>query len=131
MFDSRTTSNTSNWKLFVAAGANASIITDGNSLINGTLSGSGTLNYYTAYTSQILASDASQFEGTLNITTDADGGFFKVYSTKGFPKAKINLSSLVTMMYPVTSNVIVPIGDLTGSANAVLGAGGTGACIIS
>lgn len=130
MFDSRTTSNTSNWKLFVAAGANASIITDGNSLINGTLSGSGTLNYYTAYTSQILASDASQFEGTLNITTDADGGFFKVYSTKGFPKAKINLSSLVTMMYPVTSNVIVPIGDLTGSANAVLGAGGTGACTV-
>jgi len=131
MYDSNTTDNTSNWNLLIPSGKNGGLYTDGKSLINGSISGSGTLNYYTNYTGNILASDVSQFSGVMNITTDADGGNFVVYNTKGYENAKINLSNLVTMISRSISNLTIPIGDLTGSINSVLGAGGTGACTIT
>lgn len=131
MYDSNTTDNTSNWNLSIPSGKNGGLYTDGRSLINGSISGSGTLNYYTNYTGNILASDVSQFSGIMNITTDADGGNFVVYNTKGYESAKINLSNLVTMLYRGTSNLTIPIGDLTGYSNSVLGAGGAGACTIT
>ncbi len=131
MYDSNTTANTSNWNIVVPAGATGTLNTDGKSTIVGSLTGAGTLNYYTSYIGNYLQSDASMFAGTINVTTDADGGYFIPYNTKGFPLAKVNLNNLVTMMYPVTANVKIPVGDLTGGATSVLGAGGTGACTIT
>lgn len=131
MFDSRTTSNLINWKLIVPTGSTGTLITDGNSTINGSLSGGGTLYYNSAFTANTLASDASEFEGTINVTTDSDGGNFALYNTKGYAKTKINLSNLVKMVYRVTANVTLPVGDLTGLTNSVLGAGGTGACTVT
>lgn len=131
MFDSNTTSNTSTWKLNVPAGYTGTLNVDGNSLIAGSLIGGGTLNYFTNYTANILSSDLSMFSGTLNVTTDADGGNFVLYSTKGYERTKINLNNLVTMIYRTTSNLTIPIGDLTGLSNSILGAGGTGICTIT
>ncbi len=126
MFDSNTTANSSNWKLNIPEGSTGNLNTDGNSTISGTVIGGGTLNYYTNYTGNTLSSDVSQFMGTINVTTDADGGNFVLYSTKGYEKAKINLSNLVTMIYRVTANITIPVGDLTGYTNSILGAGGGG-----
>lgn len=126
MFDSNTTSNTSTWKLNVPSGFTGSLVTDGNSVLAGSITGGGTLNYYTNYTANTLSADASMFTGTINVTTDTDGGFFALYNTKGLERAKINLNNLVTMMYRITSNITIQVGDLTGFTNSVLGAGGTG-----
>ncbi len=76
MYDSNTTDNTSTWNLSIPSGKTGNLNTDGRSLISGSITGAGTLNYYTNYTGNILASDVSNFGGTMNITTDADGGNF-------------------------------------------------------
>lgn len=131
MFDSNTTDNTSNWKISVPKNYSGTLNTDGKSTIGGSITGGGTLNYYTNFTGNLLTSDVSQFTGLLNVTTDADGGSFVVYNTKGYANAKINLNSLVTMMYRTTANITIPVGDLTGSTNSILGAGGAGACTIT
>lgn len=131
MYDSNTTANTSTWNLKVPTGYAGTLTTDGMSTIGGTLTGGGIFNYYTNYTGNVLTSNAAAYTGTMNITTDADGGYFCLYNTAGFPNARINLSNLVTMLYRVTSTVTIPIGELLGQANSVLGAGGTGACTVT
>lgn len=131
MFNSEGTSNNSNWKLHIPEGSSGNLTTDGYSTISGSITGGGTLNYYTHSTGNMLSSDVSAYLGTLNITTDGDGGKFVVYNTKGYPNTHINLNSRVNMIYRVTTNITLPIGDLTGSTLAVLGAGGTGSCRIN
>lgn len=131
MFNSESTSNNSNWKLHIPAGSSGSLTTDGYSTIAGSITGGGTLNYYTHSTGNMLSSDVSAYQGTLNITTDADGGKFVVYNTKGYPNTHINLNNRVNMVYRVTTNITLPIGDLTGGTLAELGAGGTGSCRIN
>lgn len=128
MFDSPTTSNTSVWNLKIPAGNPSNLKTDAQSTISGSITGNGTLNYYTSGTGNVLSANASAFEGTLNVTTDADGGYFLVNNPLGFPLAKINLNDKDTMMFKSTANVTVPIGELNGSGLSVLGAGGNGAC---
>jgi autotransporter-associated beta strand protein len=131
MFDSNTTDNTSNWNLKIPVGYTGTLNTDGLSTVNGTITGGGTFNYYTNYSGNVLMSNASKYTGYINVTTDADGGYFALYNANGFPGARLNLSGLVTMMYRVTSNVTVPVGDLIGTATSILGAGGTAACTVT
>jgi autotransporter-associated beta strand protein len=130
MFDSNTTANTSLWNLKIPAGNPSNLKTDGMSTISGTLTGSGTLNYYTPSTGNVLSSDASTYAGTLNVTTDANGGYFVVNNPLGFPQAKINLNDQDTMLYKTSSYATIPLGELNGSTLSVLGAGGTGVCKI-
>lgn len=131
MFDSNTTDNSSSWNIVVPSTYTGTLNTDGKSTVSGSLTGAGTLNYYTNYTSNVFAADASKFSGTINVTTDTDGGWFIGNNTKGYAGAKINLNNLVTMIYRLASNVTIPIGDLTGGPTSVLGAGGTGASTIT
>ncbi|MFT3753265.1 MAG: autotransporter-associated beta strand repeat-containing protein [Paludibacter sp.] len=127
MYDSNTTSNTSTWNLKIPANSIGTLTTDGLSTVAGTLTGAGTFYYTTNYTGNQLSANASKFTGYMNVTTDTDGGYFALSNSAGFPAARINLSALVTMMYRPTANITVPVGDLTGAATSVLGAGGTGA----
>jgi len=131
MFDSNTTDNTSTWNLKIPTGSTGTLNTDGLSTISGSISGGGTFNYYTNYSGNVLMSNASKFTGYMNITTDADGGYFAVYNPNGFPAGRINLTGLTTMIYRITSNVTVPLGDLIGASTSILGAGGTGACTVT
>lgn len=131
MFDSNTTSNTSNWNLNIPSGFSGNLNVDGMSTLTGSIVGDGILNYFTNFTGNILSSDVSNYNGTINVTTDATGGNFVVYNDKGYGKSKINLNNNVTMMYRLTKNITLPIGDLTGNINSVLGAGGTGSCTIT
>lgn len=131
MFDSNTTDNTSYWNIKVPTGYVGTLNTDGLSTINGTLTGGGTLYYYSNYSGNILASNASKFTGTINATTDADGGLFALYNSNGYANAKIVLNNLVTMIYRPTANITLPVGDLTGQVNSVLSAGGSSACTVT
>ncbi|MDD3321413.1 MAG: autotransporter-associated beta strand repeat-containing protein [Paludibacter sp.] len=131
MYNSTTTSNTSTWNLKVPTGSTGILNTDGNSVIAGSLSGGGTLNYFAGDTQNILASDATAFSGKINVTTDGDGGRMILYSTKGYANVKFNLYNKVTMIYRATTDITIPIGDLTGYSNSELGAGGAGACTIN
>lgn len=131
MFESPTTANTSNWKINVPVGSTGSITTDTQSTLTGSLTGGGTLNYINFSTANLFSTDASNFTGTINVATDTDGGDFVVYNTKGYPNTRINLNNLVRMIYRVTSNITLPIGELTGHAGSVLGAGGAAACTIN
>lgn len=126
MFESSTTDNTSTWNLKVPQGYSGTLNVDSRSVIGGTITGSGTLNYYTSGLLNVLTSDASQFTGIINVTSDADGGNFMIYNTKGYERAKINLNNNVTMMYRVNASLTIPIGELSGTSKAILGAGGTG-----
>lgn len=124
MFNSPTTSNTSNWRIHVPDGATGGITTDDNSTISGTITGGGVLNYITMLNTNLLTADVSEFRGILNVSTDADGGDFVVFNTRGYPRCRIHLNNLVRMIYRNTSNITIPIGELTGHAGSVLGAGG-------
>lgn len=131
MYNSTSTDNTSMWNIKVPAGNTGAINVDGRSLITGSISGEGQLNYMTPYTFNILASDLSKFFGTLNVTTDADGGLLALYSSKSYSNTKFNLYNNVTMLYRVNSDQFIEIGDLTGMSKSVLGAGGTSAGTIT
>ena len=131
MYNSTTTDNTSNWNLKVPAGSTGTLMVDGRSVISGSLTGEGTLNYFTPFTANVLASDVSLFQGTLNVTTSPTGGTFLIYNQKGYAGAHINLNNNVTMMYPANETVTIPIGELSGQSKSVLGAGGTGVCTIT
>jgi len=131
MFESPATANTSNWRINVPMGFNGGITTDTQSTISGSLIGRGTLNYNNFGNANLFTSDASEFFGVINVATDADGGDFVVFNTKGYPNARIQLNNLVRMIYRVTSNITIPIGELTGHTGSVLGAGGASACIIN
>lgn len=131
MFDSPETANTSNWKINVPTGAAANLSVDGNSTINGSISGGGNLYYYTNNTQHVLSANLSDFNGTINVTTDADGGNLLLYNTNGYANTKFYLNNLVKIMYRLTTNITIPVGDLTGATNSILGAGGTGPCTIT
>ncbi len=131
MFDSPATNNTSIWNLKIPQGYSGTLNVDGNSYITGTITGEGTFNYYINNTGNVLYSDVSNYAGTINVTTGTNGGNFVFSSAKGFERSKINLSNRITMIYRNSSNITIPIGDLTGQSNSVLGAGGTGAATIT
>ena len=131
MYNSTATDNTSTWNLKIPAGSTGTLMVDGRSVISGSITGEGTLNYFTPFTANVLASDVSLFQGTLNITTSPTGGSFLIYNQKGYAGTRINLNNNVTMMYPANETVTIPIGELAGQSRSVLGAGGTGVCTIT
>jgi autotransporter-associated beta strand protein len=131
MFNSPTTSNTCSWKLKVQPGSTSTLVVDENSIIAGSLSGAGTLYYNVPATTNFLSADLSAYAGTINVTTDADGGSFVLFNSKGYKEMKVNLNNQVKMIYRTTSNITLPVGDLTGAVNSILGAGGTAACTIT
>lgn len=131
MFNSPETDNLSTWNLKIPSGSSGTLIVDGRSYINGTVTGEGTLNYFTPSTANVLMADVSAFKGTLNVTASPSGGSFLVYNTKGYENARIVLNNYVTMMYPATATITLPIGELSGAIRSELGAGGTGNAFIT
>lgn len=131
MFNSPETDNVSTWNLKIPSGSTGSLIVDGRSYINGSITGEGTLNYFTPSTANVLMADASAFKGTINVTASPSGGSFLVYNTKGYGNSRIVLNNYVTMMYPATATITLPIGELAGTSRSELGAGGTGNAVIT
>lgn len=125
--------NNFNAQMIVPTGATARLNADSRVDIYGTLKGGGTLNYYVPYVRSTLFSNWSEFTGTINVITDADGGDFRMgtsYSYPGFPQALIALTDKIWAYYDGTlsagAGTTITIGALSGTALSTWQGGATG-----
>jgi fibronectin-binding autotransporter adhesin len=88
--------------------------------LSGSLSGSGTFHVYVPWVRFKVLGDWSPFTGTINVTSDADGGLFRFANTSGVPAAAVNLSSGVTTLSYLNQAHTVPLGSLSGPAGSTL-----------
>jgi autotransporter-associated beta strand protein len=100
-------------------------------VLNGTLTGGGTLNMSVYYNHSGIGGNWSGFTGTLNVTTPATGNFMLSanYGDPGMAGALINLGNNVTMLFPGTVNnpsTQVNIGEIAGSKSSILEGGDVG-----
>lgn len=121
----------SSWDLRIPEGSTATLVTSGRCDINGSISGAGTLNYYVSYVRTDLVAGGADMTGKINVTTDSDGGEFRITTNNiGFPSAQINLNDKVGMSAyssigssSSSSTTVVKVGSLSGSTGATLGTG--------
>lgn len=130
-FNSTTSSNTSTWDLIVPTGFTGGLNCDSRCFIDGTLSGGGTMNLFIPDIRTEIDGDWSAFTGQINVTTDANGGEFRIgnnYSPTGLPDAAMSLGPRATLSYVGivnTADTIVELGTLTGDALSILRGGPT------
>ncbi len=117
MYDNTGSYNTSSWPITVPSGASARFEVDGRSTLAGTLGGNGTLEFYTTFVRTDVTGNWSAFNGTLNVTTDSDGGDLRISNTNGMAGAAINLASTASAYSILTSNHNFAIGALSGSGS--------------
>jgi len=121
---SGTYTNNCAWDLNVPAGFTAKLELDSRCSLTGSLTGGGILNLYTPFIRSELDGNWSGFTGTINVSTDSDGGWFLVSNQNGFKNAAVNLEDNVSIIYTKSENARIEIGELRGTANSILGAGG-------
>lgn len=119
------------WDIIIPENGIARLNLDSRSSLTGSLTGSGTLDLYTPFIRSELFGDWSGFSGTINVSTNSDGGTFLIGNSNGLSDAAVYLGDNVTMIYRRTSNVTIGIGELSGSGSSRLGAGGEGASVIT
>ena len=107
------------WNVFVPSGATGTLNADARVDWYGSLTGGGTLNFYVPYVRTTLYGNWSPFTGRINVSTDADGGDFRVSNSYGYANATIYLGNLV-VAYHVTSGTTVSVGELSGTSSAKL-----------
>ncbi|HKJ41947.1 MAG TPA: autotransporter-associated beta strand repeat-containing protein, partial [Sunxiuqinia sp.] len=112
------------WNMVVEEGQTGTLNMDSRCSLSGKLTGAGTLNVFSPWIRNELRGDWSQFEGTIQVRTDADGGWFIVSNSKGFGKAQVELEDQVQMIYGKSENSEIPVGAISGPSGAILGAGG-------
>ncbi len=114
MYDNINSYNTSSWPVTVPAGANARFEADGRSTLAGTLSGSGTLEFYTTYVRTEITGNWSAFSGTLNLTADSDGGDLRLSNSSGLANAVFNAGANTATYSILNSNTTFALGALSG-----------------
>ncbi len=132
MFSNFSTSNTSTWNLVVPTGFTGTLNCDSRCSIRGSLTGGGILNLYIPDIRTGIDADWSAFTGRINVTTDANGGEFRIgnnYSPTGLPVAALNLAANVTLRYvgivDAGPGSKVGVGALTGAPGSILQGGPT------
>lgn len=131
MFYSTAYGQTSVWNMVVPANQSGTLVASGRCSIEGTLTGEGTLNVVTPYVRADWTANSQNFAGRLNVTSDNDGGTFRITrNTGGFPNATISIGDKVEMgAYSSTgasgtnNSTTVKIGALEGSAAASVAGG--------
>ncbi|WP_052572787.1 autotransporter-associated beta strand repeat-containing protein [Haloferula sp. BvORR071] len=118
--DNSATYSTANYAMQVAAGQTGTLRCDSRMDLSGTLTGAGTLNVYVPYVRFKTLADWSAFSGTINVTTDADGGLFRLAHTGGLPAATLSLADKAVALSFLNYTHTLPIGCLTGSAGSAL-----------
>lgn len=99
---------------------------------SGNVTGAGALTYYTPYVRADITGDWSAFTGTVNVTTDDDGGDFRIasnYSWAGLPRTAIHLNPKAYFYFSGISSdgegTTIEIGELTGAPGSFLRGGVT------
>lgn len=119
------------WDMIIPENGIAWLNLDARCSLTGSLTGSGTLNLYSPFIRSELSGNWSAFTGTINVTTNSDGGTFLLGNAGGLPGASVNLGDDVSLIYRKTSNVTVDIGEISGTPSSKLGAGGEGSSVIT
>lgn len=117
-------SETATWPMVVPAGATGRLDCDGRCTLSGALTGGGTFTVMTPYVRTDFSGNWSAFTGQLNIVTDSDGGDFRCNNSAGYPNARINLASLVSLQCRLANTPTISIGELSGSPGCSASAGG-------
>ena len=132
MYNNVAGDNTAPFGLIVPSGVTATLNADSRVTLSGSLSGAGTLNLRVPYIRTNITGDWSAFTGTINVTTDGDGGDFRFgtnYSYAGFPAAAIALPDKITAYYlgivSAGSGTTLELGELSGTALSSLKGGTT------
>lgn len=132
MYDN-TSYNNSYWDLAVPAGATGTVWADSRVDFYGDVSGGGVLNFRVPYVRTTLFGNWSSFTGRLNVTTDGDGGDFRIgpdYAWPGLPGAAVNLADRTHIIWSGNINAsggtTVPIGELSGTPSSSLIGGSIG-----
>ena len=130
MYNNTSGDNGFNNNIVVPPGVTATLNGDSRIVYNGRLTGGGILNFREPYIRGNVLGDWSAYTGTINVTTDGDGGEFRYgtsYYYPGFPQAAIALQDRVTMYYLGTvaqgTGTTISIGELSGTTLARLSGG--------
>ncbi|QJE98692.1 autotransporter-associated beta strand repeat-containing protein [Luteolibacter luteus] len=118
--DNTATYSSASYSIQVPAGQTGTLRTDSRMDLSGSLSGSGTLNVHVPWLRFKVMGNWSAFGGTLNLTTDADGGLFRLANTAGLPSASLSMASGVTTLSFLNQNHSIPMGSLSGPAGSFL-----------
>ena len=113
LHDDNNTDNGYNWNLVVPANSTGALNGDHRCELNGTLTGGGTLNYYSPYVRMALQGDWSAFTGQINTS----GEDFRFNNPNGLPKAALSLNGSAAA-YCLSGSMTV--GEISGSANSLL-----------
>jgi autotransporter-associated beta strand protein len=112
-------SEVAGWNMIVPEGKTARLFTDGRCSLNGTLTGSGTLNIMIPYVRTDFKGDWSAFTGTINLLYDPHyTPYFRVYNNYGYSQAAFNLSQAATM-YRIGAGTTT-VGEVSGVPGSVL-----------
>ncbi|MCW1924980.1 autotransporter-associated beta strand repeat-containing protein [Luteolibacter arcticus] len=115
-----------NWNLIVPSGMTGRLNADGRCSLTGSLTGSGTFNYYSPYVRSDMKGNWSAFTGQINLATDADGSEMRVTNSFGFGTAALNIGAESYVYYNIgNSNATLDIGELTGDSTTGIGGGPT------
>ncbi|WP_341405085.1 rhamnogalacturonan lyase family protein [Luteolibacter soli] len=119
-------SETAAWNMIVPAGMTGRLDADGRCSLTGSLTGSGTFNYYSPYVRSDMKGNWSAFTGQINLVTDSDGSEMRVSNSSGFGTAALNIGAESIVYYNVSSSTAtLDIGELTGDTTTGLGGGPT------
>jgi len=102
----------------VPTGVTAYLDMDSRINFSSNVSGGGTLYLWTPYVRADLSGNWASFTGTINVTTDGDGGDFRVNNAYGFANASVNLANLVYAYR--NSSATLELGDLSGVAGSIV-----------
>ena len=114
------------WNISVPLGNTGSISTPDYCNFSGSLTGGGTLGIMVPFVREEFSGNWSTFTGTVNVTTDADGGELRLNNANGYANTTFNLAQTgVHLFYnPATSAnngaQTVNLGALTGVAGSAL-----------
>lgn len=115
-----------NWNINVPQGYTGSISAPNYCNFSGTLTGDGTLNIMVPFVRDEFSGNWSAFTGTINVTTDADGGELRLNNANGYANTTFNLAQAGVHMFfnPASSSnngvQTVNIGALSGVAKTAL-----------
>jgi len=106
------------WNVSVPVGAAGTLRADRRCTLTGSLTGGGTLNLFVPYVRTELGGNWSAFTGRINVTSDSDGGDFRVINSYGYGGATINFGDKVYAYR--NGGGSVTLGAVSGSSGATM-----------
>lgn len=94
--------------------------------LSSVLTGGGTLNLRVNGVRGDVSGNWSGFTGQINVTSRSGVSDFRVAATAGYPSARLNLATNVLMYSRTTGGAVIPIGEFTADAGALVSAGSGG-----